>query len=318
MSRTYTMTEVAHEARKQNARNSTGPCSSEAKNTVCQNAIQHGLCSKRIHVVEDLGETEKQLEEHMQRYREQFRPSGAVEQDIVAQIAVGYWKLQRIVYVEDLLVQNSQRTANDQTAENQARLVKELEGWIDLGRQLFPFVTTVDTCITDDIPPEDLLQLLHPIESFLKTADSYCVVPDDMDVRMVIRSFLADIRTCVRFPSSKGSREVLYKHASAFTTILEHLQVQLRKDKDELARHLEGLRLLALLPDKGLHQRLARYRREIERSLHSQLQLLKSLREIQGSVFPILPPLAIDSFAQSLDRTIPPQSPPLMCSTSSL
>jgi hypothetical protein len=85
-------------ANRANSQLSTGPRSAEGKTASSQNAATHGLYSHNPELQGDAAEFERILAD----YRAEFHPEGAVESELVRQLAVSSIKLRRIDELLDI------------------------------------------------------------------------------------------------------------------------------------------------------------------------------------------------------------------------
>ena len=87
------------EANRQNALKSTGPKTPEEKSAVRLNALRHGLRSKEVLLPGEDEEVMKDLDESL---KAELRPVGELENLLVDQVVVAYWRLRRVGRVEAL------------------------------------------------------------------------------------------------------------------------------------------------------------------------------------------------------------------------
>lgn len=88
------------DANRRNARRSTGPNTPEGKAAAARNGTKHGLRSQDT----VLSDEDAEVFGHMQReLYYQLQPEGEVETFLLKRIAVGIWRLQRILRVEAAL-----------------------------------------------------------------------------------------------------------------------------------------------------------------------------------------------------------------------
>ena len=84
-------------ANRENARKSTGPRTPEGKAVTRLNAVKHGLLSQEVLLPEEDAAALRELGE---RVRAELQPVGQLENMLVEQIIVGFWKLRRVRRVE--------------------------------------------------------------------------------------------------------------------------------------------------------------------------------------------------------------------------
>lgn len=78
-------------ANRRNAQKATGPRTAEGKARSRWNAVQHGLLSKRLALVD--AEGNRAFVRLLASLSEDLRPQGALEEILVEKIAMGYWRL---------------------------------------------------------------------------------------------------------------------------------------------------------------------------------------------------------------------------------
>jgi hypothetical protein len=96
MTTTQALTEQA-QANRTNAQQSTGPKTEEGKKRAALNAMRHGLTGHIIVLPsEDLAEYKR----HTQRFFDEFKPQGALEEQLVQTVSDTAWRLNRVPAVE--------------------------------------------------------------------------------------------------------------------------------------------------------------------------------------------------------------------------
>jgi hypothetical protein len=95
------VTEKQLAANRANARRSTGPRTSEGKAIVSQNAVKHGVLAQAV-IPSGLEpyESREDFERLHRRLIESFAPANALEELLVEQVTVGYWRLARLYRAE--------------------------------------------------------------------------------------------------------------------------------------------------------------------------------------------------------------------------
>ncbi len=97
------LTEKQIEANRRNAKQSTGPRTDEGKQRVSQNALKHGLFSKRTVIP---GEDPDDFDSLLTEYERVFQPTNVAEDALVRQIADADWRLRRISTLEDTFLES--------------------------------------------------------------------------------------------------------------------------------------------------------------------------------------------------------------------
>jgi hypothetical protein len=98
-----TTSEKQIEANRRNTQLSTGPNSPEGKNGVRLNALKHGILARETVIATgDHRENEDDFEDLLSRLCTDLDPRGALEELVVQQIAVCYWRLRRVLHADML------------------------------------------------------------------------------------------------------------------------------------------------------------------------------------------------------------------------
>jgi len=84
-------------ANQENADKSTGPVTEEGKGVVSQNATKHGILSKEVVLPT---ESREEYQTVRQKFIDDLKPQGAVEQVLVDKIVIYHWRLQRVLVAE--------------------------------------------------------------------------------------------------------------------------------------------------------------------------------------------------------------------------
>ena len=94
-------TAAQQRANSENAKHSTGPRTAEGKQRSSQNALKHGLCALDPLIP---GEDPEAFQEHFCEIELDLRPAGAIESNLVEQIADVSWRLKRLSRIEASLI----------------------------------------------------------------------------------------------------------------------------------------------------------------------------------------------------------------------
>src|SRR5215472_19145386 len=90
-------TEKQIAANRLNAQRSTGPRTDEGRAAVRLNAIKHGLCAKTLVLP---GEDEAEFQALLEDLEQTFQPANRNEVNLVRQMAMAAWRLDRAYHVE--------------------------------------------------------------------------------------------------------------------------------------------------------------------------------------------------------------------------
>ena len=90
------------ESNRRNAQRSTGPKTPEGKKVSRWNALRHGLLAKELVIPNGSGmENEEEFRELLSGLMEDLQPEGSMEEILVEEIAVSYWRLRRVIRSEN-------------------------------------------------------------------------------------------------------------------------------------------------------------------------------------------------------------------------
>jgi len=97
-------------ANRRNAQRSTGPRTSRGKIRSSLNALRHGLRARSAILP---GEDRRAFRNLHRSFCDHFRPSGPLQQLLVEQMAIAYWKLSRVSRIEAFVF--AHRSTDDHT-----------------------------------------------------------------------------------------------------------------------------------------------------------------------------------------------------------
>jgi hypothetical protein len=108
-------TAAQQQAKKENAKHSTGPRTAEGKQRSSQNALKHGLCSKDPLI---RGEDPDKFLQHGAELYLSLSPVTAVEEDLVEQIIDITWRLKRFQRIESSILNDLYDEAAEQPSNH--------------------------------------------------------------------------------------------------------------------------------------------------------------------------------------------------------
>ncbi len=117
-----TPTEKA-EISRSNGQLSEGPTSAEGKRIVSRNALKHGFASETMAVK---GEEQAAYSLQLQKWIDELRPRGVVEETLVERVCRNSWKLEKIAEREDELLDIRLTMADELDDETITELEREL------------------------------------------------------------------------------------------------------------------------------------------------------------------------------------------------
>jgi len=89
------------EANRRNAQKSTGPRSQAGKLASSRNALKHGILARHTIIArDDYRESEDEFADLLSGLYDDCHPEGALEELLVQQIAICYWRLRRILHAD--------------------------------------------------------------------------------------------------------------------------------------------------------------------------------------------------------------------------
>ena len=91
MKRKKTVTRAVLDANRANSQSSTGPSTKQGKSNSSHNALQHGILARKVEL--DTDEQRAEFEELQRVCKRDLVPEGLVENFLVEEIAVIFWKL---------------------------------------------------------------------------------------------------------------------------------------------------------------------------------------------------------------------------------
>lgn len=102
-----TISEKQLNANRGNAKKSTGPRTATGKNAARNNALKHGLRASTTVVLDD--ERQTSFEQFHDRFLEELKPVGVVEELLASRIVALAWRLNRVSRIESGLFNNRMR-----------------------------------------------------------------------------------------------------------------------------------------------------------------------------------------------------------------
>lgn len=136
-------------ANKENARKSTGPLTTSGKAASSQNALQHGLLSRRLLLP---SENPAEFQALLQQLQFELVPVGMLEFAMVERIAIAYWRQRRLVSAEAAMVE-VQQSDFSYTSLCHVRSIAQLnnsdDSWIKVVAADTPDLAEIETAIQE-------------------------------------------------------------------------------------------------------------------------------------------------------------------------
>ena len=196
-------------ANRENALKSTGPKTPEGKAVTRLNPLKHGLLSQQVLLP---GEDAAALEELGERVRAEWQPVGQLEDMLVEEIIIGFWRLRRLRRVEAgifswQLYGELQERAQSEAQSYEKDFLKEL-------------IENQDTTITDEQKHKEALSMAQEMKA-----------KQDAETTALGRAFIRDANGANAF--LKLSRYETARERSLYRTMHELQRLQ-------AARRAEG------------------------------------------------------------------------------
>jgi hypothetical protein len=274
------------QASRRNGRRSRGPRSPMGKRISRWNALQHGLLASEV--VIPAGEGKERRAKYaalLARLCQDLRPANALEEVLVENIAVCYWRLRRPLRCETGEIRkgldNASMHADVETvrrfdvtkqfapvsASAKRKLLESTLGLQHLIRLLYRVLAEVDR--TGEISTETHLELL---KNFGDGEDGLASLCSRLNAPLAFNKAEAELL------NTKGQKGALLHVLEQEKARLESLlPAAARKDKLEQQSYAAS----RSLPAKDATQRIVRYAASIERELHRSIQQLTRLQKLR-------------------------------------
>ncbi len=137
-------TEKQIDANRRNAQRSTGPNTPQGKAAAARNSTKHGLRSQDALLSDEDGE----IFGHMQReLYYQLQPQGEVETFLLKRIAMGIWRLQRMLRVEAALFEEPETFYFDKGKGLAARFRSQTRGGGNIFATFLRYESMIDRSV---------------------------------------------------------------------------------------------------------------------------------------------------------------------------
>ncbi len=286
MGRTVSLKKI--EANRSNALRSTGPKSPEGKGKVRWNALKHGLLSSEVVIPVGEGKERRgKLARLLAHLREDLRPQGTLEEMLVEKIAVGYWRLRRLLRCETgeirVGLEGVSSSERHWQATQAAIAAKNLKVEPAAARARLTQSST------------GLAYLIGVVEQVRKEVEQLGYLSKEACRRLVDHFGKGDeelAARCLRLsPPQKDADgpdlpgEPQGATANALVDALEQEQIKLqrqRADRQWNERLEQESHVAALsVPSKDAAQTILRYEATIQRELHRTIQQLTRLQRLR-------------------------------------
>lgn len=264
-----TRTEKQAEASRTNGCKSTGPKSAETLNRVALNSTRHGIRAHRVLVP---GESVDAHREEAEIWVTGLDPKTDAEVEVVLDFVDVRIRLGRIDKAEKKRVESAAKKAVQATPEHQR--LKLTQNAITL---LSVMKTTIDeTCDADASRLDALLALVRNVVEVVKAVESQHdrIVPGLVQLEDAVEDLLL-------FTGKTWPKEIFIKLSSAIPVVLEDLLHRRDLDGQRVKEIEVELNQVSVPVSDPEGRRLEGYRRQLERRLQAQLDLLEQLRRLR-------------------------------------
>ncbi len=260
------MSEKQIEANRRNAQRSTGPRTSEGKAVSRYNALKHGILAQAVlPAFLEGGESREEFENLLGSLRADLAPASSVEEMLVEQVAVGYWRLGRALRSEVA-------TAYDHRCHESWTGARWSGRWHSLRE-------------TKSTPPTQ--EAIEKEEEWLSAMEGHMGSPD-----LLLRLLKAMPHRAPERPwPQEPAQLVAYTRAFVDRRRHELAQAQQELDAREAQEQVHNAR--AAMPELDTALLYARYIASIERQIARCLDQLERLQRLRGGDA-VPPPLKVN------------------------
>jgi hypothetical protein len=241
-----------------------------------ENALQHGAFSRSLLIP---GEDGKELQQHMETYREFYKSSGKVEQDIVDKLAFLKWRELRL----EKAIASIQRTQMGETSKNLPEPVKKAMDEVKRIREtLHWYSEKIGTFRGVLKRSEDeanaffisIYRIITGPMSVLHEEQTVSLQPQDEEAGLTLSSAV------------KGYSDFLEHRRGILHRRLRAASSTFRAVVEKNRSAMESVEAEASLLSPGQSDRLERERVAIERSMLRAMQMLNAARALGHGGFP--------------------------------
>ena len=280
-----------NDSNRANALKSTGPKSEEGKRVSRWNALKHGLLAKEV--VIQTGENKENLADFqflLGELRESLEPMGILEEMQVEQIAVSYWRWNRVLrYEAGEITAAKNSSPNGKKRSGLAKLFADKEYGLTDSQRVQERINVLEKLKQEvgkdgTFSGESQKQLIDWFGLETAFVDCLCIYNDNAGISK-------------KNGKEPAQGEKFERYKQKLLGFIEHekgVLGEVKSDvqaKEELERKVK-IAILNLPPDKA-SEKIIRYETTIERRMHRAMEQLGRLqRERRGG--PTLPALNVN------------------------
>lgn len=266
-----TRTEKQAEASRTNGCKSIGPTSPEGLNRVALNSTRHGIRARRVLLP---GESADDYRAEAEVWFTGLEPKTDAEIEVVLDVVDVRIRMGRIDKAEKMRVEAAAKKAVQATPEHQRLTLTQ--NAITLLSVMKP---TIDEARDADVSRLDaLLALVRNVVEVVKALESQHdrIVPGLVQIEDAVEDLLL-------FTGKTWPKEIFSKLSSAIPVVLEDLFHRRDLDGQRVKEIEVELNQVSVPVSDPEGRRLEGYRRQLERRLQAQLDLLEQLRRLRPS-----------------------------------
>ncbi|MBX7096450.1 MAG: hypothetical protein K1X89_01945 [Myxococcaceae bacterium] len=266
-----THTEKQAEASRTNGCKSTGPTTPEGLNRVALNSTRHGIRARRVLVP---GESVDAHREEAEIWFTGLDPRTDAEVEVVLDVVDVRIRLGRIDKAEKMRVGIATKRAVEATTEHQR--LKLTDNAITV---LSAMKLTIDQTPDESASRlDELLALVRNVVEMVKAVEAQ----HDRLVAGLAQTEDA-VEDLLLFTGATWPKEIFDRLSSAIPTVQEDLRLRRDLDSHRVKEIEVELSQVAVPASDPEGRRLECYRRQLERRLQAQLDLLEQLRRLRPS-----------------------------------
>ena len=276
-------------ANQLNSQLSTGPKTSQGKETIATNAIKHGIFTKDLLLSSTIGkESEAEYLEMLRNLLDCLSPQNQMESLLVEKIAIDFWRLRRVIRFEtgsigkylETIYNNfySYGKRNNEELDREIQRTKASIEWITTyleylkkGEVAFDSPTWEGEEIESDIVDDFLL--------IIKTLDG---IPYQQKEELLYgNSDFAKLKTILEKNGYPSKKEISTKLIELYIEEIQRLENEVEELKQKQSMNVEADKLntmLGMVPQGDNADKILKYERFIQKSIFQNLFLLKKLQ----------------------------------------
>ena len=279
------------EANRKNAQKSTGPQTEQGKTIAKLNAVKHGILSGAVLIAKGQGEERREAYQRLYHgLREYFQPEGAMEEVLVEQIAVTFWRKRRVLRFElgclRKQLDSYQQTAEGPEDEENAFPSRKHK---TACQRLAEAQKQVDHHQTEKEALEDNWDILSD-DAMDDWVDSYFRLAEKKGFEAGEPARVRDWLKEQGLTEAQIRKELIQVHEE----LIQVAQAEIKTQEPQAALELERTALLGSVPASGHDlDKIIRYEASLDRQLYKAVSQLERLqRRRRGEELP--PPVVLD------------------------